>query len=76
MVVDTAKQNITLSKIIGQRKEKFVVEGDVIVPDIKPDILNIINVSGNVCIYKKVITNGKVRFDGCLEVYIIYLAYE
>lgn len=74
MQVDTTRQNIILSKIVGQKSENVVVEGDVIVPDIKPDVLNIVNVSGNICIYKKEVQEGKVRFDGCVQVSIIYLA--
>lgn len=74
MVVDTTRQNISLSKIVGQKSENVVVEGDVIVPDIKPDILNVISTSGNICIYKKEVQDGKVRFDGCVQVSIIYLA--
>jgi len=74
MIVDTTKQNIVLSKIVGQKSDNFAVEGDVIVPDIKPDILKVVNTSGNVCIYKKEVQDGKVRFDGCVQVSIIYLA--
>ena len=74
MVLDTTRENISLSKIVGQKKENFIVEGDVIVPDIKPDVLNVINTSGNICIYKKIVADGKVRFDGCIQVYLIYLA--
>lgn len=74
MVVDTTRQNIILSKIVGQKSENIVVEGDVIVPDIKPDILKVINTSGNICIYKKELQDGKARFDGSVQVSIIYLA--
>lgn len=37
----------------GNKKELIMVEGDMIVPDSKPDILNTICTSGVVCIYKK-----------------------
>lgn len=74
MVVDTTRQNIVLSKIVGQKSENIIVEGDVIVPDIKPDILKIINTSGNICIYKKELQDEKARFDGCIQISIIYLA--
>ncbi len=42
--------------------------------DVKPDILNIISNSGIVCIYKKEIMDGKIRLDGCVNTYIMYLA--
>ena len=45
----------------------------MIVPDSKPDILNTINVTGNVCIYKKEIMDDKVKIDGNINTYIMYL---
>ena len=47
------KEKVCVNKIVGQKLENIVVEGDIIVPDIKPDILNTISSSGTVCIYKK-----------------------
>lgn len=37
-----------------------MVEEDCIVPDVKPDILNIISNSGIVCIYKKILWMAKL----------------
>ena len=53
MLLKLKKEKVCVNKIIGQKVENIVVEGDIIVPDIKPDILNTISASGNVCIYKK-----------------------
>ena len=74
MQVDVTKESFVLNKIIGQKNETIVVEGDIIVPDVKPDILNSINTTGNVCIYKKEVLDGKIRIDGDVNVYVIYLA--
>lgn len=74
MQVDVTKENFVLNKIVGQKSETVVVEGDMIVPDIKPDILNTINTTGNVCIYKKEVLDGKIRIDGDVNVYVMYLA--
>lgn len=74
MQVDMAKESLCINKIVGQKTEKFMVEGDMIVPDIKPDILNTISTTGNVCIYKKEVLEGKIRIDGEVQVYVIYLA--
>lgn len=49
-------------------------EEDFVVPDVKPDILNTIRTNGTVCIYKKEVMDGKVRIDGSINVYIMYLA--
>lgn len=74
MQADVTKENFILNKIVGQKSEIVVVEGDMIVPDVKPDILNTINTTGNVCIYKKEVLDGKIRIDGDVNVYVIYLA--
>jgi len=74
MVVDTVKNNICVNKIVCKKKEIVVLEEDIIVPDIKPDILNTISTSGNVCIYKKEVLDEKIKIDGYVDVYLVYLA--
>ncbi len=74
MQVDVTKESFVLNKIVGQKNETIIVEGDMIVPDVKPDILNTISTTGNVCIYKKEVLDGKIRIDGEVNVYVIYLA--
>jgi LysM repeat protein len=74
MQLDITKESLCINKIVGQKTQNITVEEDMIVPDIKPDILNIINTNGNVCIYKHEVLEGKVRIDGEVQVYIIYLA--
>ena len=76
MNVDTVKESLRLNKLIANRKEIVLVEGDVIVPDSKPDILNTICTSGVVCIYKKDILDGKIRLDGNINTYIMYLSED
>lgn len=73
MSIDVSRESLCVNKIVGQKIENFVVEGDMIVPDIKPDILNTISTSGNICIYKKEILDGKIRVDGKINTYIVYL---
>ena len=74
MAIETLKENLCVNQIIGRLKENIVAEGDAIIPDIKPDILSTINTNGAVCIYKKEVLDGKIRIDGGVQVYIMYLA--
>lgn len=74
MVVDTIKNNICVNKIVCKKKEIIVLEEDVIVPDIKPDILNTISTSGNACVYKNEVLDEKIKIDGCVNLYLVYLA--
>lgn len=74
MEIVTKKTSLNMNRITDQRTENFVIESDVIIPDIKPDILNTITSSGNVCIYRKEMNGQKLRFDGTIATYIMYLA--
>ena len=74
MVLETANENLCVNKLLATKKEIIMVEGDMIVPDSKPDILNTICTSGVVCIYKKEVLDEKVRIDGSINTYIMYLA--
>ena len=74
MSVEANKENICINHIINQKKETFIIKGDAIIPDIKPDILKEINTSGMVCIYRKEVMEGKVKIDGTINTYTIYLA--
>ncbi len=73
-MVETTNENLSVNRLVSEKNEVVFVEGDMIVPDSKPDILNTINTSGNVCIYKKEIMDEKMRLDGCINAYIMYMA--
>ena len=72
MLLETEKESVCINQIVGQKRDEIIVEGDVIVNDIKPDVLNVISASGIPCIYKKEVLEGKVRLDGSINTYIIY----
>ena len=74
MAIETLKENVCVNQIIGKAKENILAESDIIIPDIKPDILGTINTNGVVCVYKKELLDGKIRIDGGVQVYIMYLA--
>ena len=74
MKVETEKETLCINQIIGQKNDNQVIEEDFVVPDIKPDILNVINTSGTVCVYKKEVMDEKIKIDGSINTYIIYFA--
>ena len=73
MDVDVSKENVCINKLVIEKREFIFAEEDMIVPDSKPDILNTINITGNVCVYKKEVTDGRVKIEGCVNTYIMYL---
>lgn len=74
MEINITKEALNVKKVVCEKKEIINIQGDMIVPDSKPDILNTINTSGNVCIYKKEVMEGKIKLDGNILAYIMYLA--
>ena len=72
-MIETSKENLKINKLIAEKKEIISVDGDMIVPDSKPDILNTICTSGVVSVYKKEIKDEKVRLDGNIDTYIMYM---
>lgn len=74
MNIETVNERVRACKFVGHENIVEVVEGDVIVPDIKPDILSLINVDGNVFINKKEVQDGKVKLDGSVEAFALYVA--
>ncbi len=76
MAIDIEKSNLNINKIVANKHEKGVIDGDCIVPDVKPDILEIVSSSGIINIYKKEVSEGKVRIDGCISTFILYVGEE
>ena len=74
MLLETEKESVCINQLVGQKKEEITVEGDVIVNDVKPDVLSIISASGVPCVYKKEVMDGKIKLDGSINTYIVYLA--
>lgn len=74
MAIKLSKNNLCINQIVGQKSEKLVIEGDEIVPDVKPDILSIVSTNGNICIFKKEVQDGRVKIDGSINVYVVYIA--
>lgn len=74
MLLETEKESVCINQLVGQKKDEIAVEGDVIVNDIKPDVLSIISTSGIPCVYKKEVMDGKIKLEGCINTYVIYLS--
>ena len=68
------KSKILINKKVVEKTKNVEVIGDIIVPDIKPDIVNIINTNGNPYIYKEDISDGRLRVDGNIDTYVVYLS--
>lgn len=74
MELETINETVKLSKVIGRENFIEMVEGDIVVPDIKPDILSLIKTDGDVYITKKEVQDGKIFLEGSVDVYSIYMS--
>lgn len=68
------KEKVCLNRKVKTILKKLELKSDILVPDIKPDIVSIINTNGIPYVIKENVEYGKVKVEGNIESYIIYLA--
>jgi len=71
--MELKKSNFTINKTIKNESHEITADGDIIVPDIKPDILKVMQVSGNCVIANKELTDGKLTIDGRVDFTVLYI---
>lgn len=76
MNLEINNETIKLCEIIFSEKRNKSIQGDMIVPDIKPDILSVSNVDADIFLAKKEITNGKLLIEGMADVTALYVAED
>lgn len=72
MSVTLEKEKVITNRAICQKHSRTSVECDVIVPDINPDILKVLEVSGYVSVSEKEIKDGKVFIGGKVHMTVLY----
>ena len=72
--MELVRENIILNRHIGRERSQMLLEGDIIVPDVKPDIASVLKTNARVFISKVNASVGRVSYSGKLSVDILYLA--
>ena len=72
--MELIRENIVLNKHIGSEKNQLLLEGDIIVPDTKPDILSILKVGAKLFMGKAAAGTGRISFSGRVALDVLYLA--
>lgn len=72
--METIKKNIILDKKIGREVSQLLIEGDIIVPDTKPDMDRLLKKSANAYIDSREIGDERVSFKGSLDLEVLYIA--
>ena len=74
MSLELVKETAKVSRIIGKESAKTIVENDIIVPDVKPDIARILVLDGDVYISGSEAAQGRVLVNGSIRYKILYTA--
>jgi len=74
MSAETINESLNVCKYLGVERKVKIVEGEVVLPDIKPDILSIVRMKGRVCIHHVSAEENKVNIDGTICINVIYIA--
>ena len=73
MSLKLQKESIKLNEVISAQYGKTMVESDIIVPDVKPDILKILHVDAAASITQKNVQQDKVVIQGNIMLNILYI---
>ena len=74
MSVELIRDLLKIDQVTGDNHTQALVEGDILVPDIKPDISSVLSVEGMVNITKKEVLQDKISVDGVVNFKIFYTA--
>ncbi len=72
-VMELIKENIKVNDVVVNSTVQKTVDGDIIVPDSKPDILKILQVDAVSCITEKEINEGSISVKGRVDLKILYI---
>lgn len=72
--MEILKKNIVIDKKIGKETTQVLVEGDIIVPDTKPDIDIVLEANASAYIDNKDIVNDRITFKGNLDINVLFIA--
>ncbi len=71
--MDMKKSDIVLNKTAAETGSSVVVECDIIVPDVKPDLLKILQTDAVVSLNKKEVTDGGYNVGGRVNFTVLYV---
>lgn len=74
MSAETINEMIKVCQYVGTTKKTVDITGDIVLQDIKPDILSIVKIARDVCVLSRALEENRVRIDGTVDLGIIYIA--
>ncbi|MEG2583482.1 MAG: DUF3794 domain-containing protein [Oscillospiraceae bacterium] len=73
MSINLNIEQLNIGEVVSIKYGQTMTEADIIVPDIKPDILKILDISGDVCIKQHVMQNDRAYVQGVVKINILYV---
>lgn len=70
------KDSFKMLQMTEKETTQILIEEDILVPDIKPDLANIVSIEGKTKIVDKDIANGKLKCTGKMNLKILYVPVE
>lgn len=74
MSLELIKEAVRINQVIGQETTQTIVENDIIVPDVKPDIARILLLDGDAFIGNTEIVQDKILVNGNIRYKILYVS--
>ena len=71
--MELIKENVKVNQVSCKGNAQVLVDEDIIVPDVKPDILKILQLDAVSCITSKSIIKGKAVINGRVDLKILYI---
>lgn len=71
--MELVKENVTVNQVSCKGNTQVLVDEDIIVPDVKPDILKILQLDAISCITEKSVEKGKAVISGKVDLKILYI---
>lgn len=72
--MELIKKSANIGEILFSDSFETIADGDLIVPDIKPDILKILQVNASAFVLSKEIFDGKLSISGRVDMTVLYLS--
>ncbi|WHH57364.1 SPOCS domain-containing protein [Petroclostridium sp. X23] len=73
MALELTKELININQVVAEDFTQTLVEGDIIVPDVKPDISRILQVDGTTVINGREVQSDRVVINGTVNFKILYV---
>lgn len=71
--MELVKENVTVNQVLCKGSVNSAVDEDIIVPDVKADILKVLQMDAIACVTGKSVQDGRANVNGRCDVKILYI---